>query len=504
MSGATQQDYARWRADPAAFITEVLRDPETEEPFELTASERRFLSHALQLDQQGRLRFPELVYAAPKKSGKSTFAAMVVLYMTLVLGGRHAEAYLVANDLEQAQGRVFEAVRKIVELCSWLRSSAKITQTQIRFPATGATITAIASDYAGAAGANPIISCFDELWGYTSERSHRLFDEMVPPPTRKIACRLTTTYAGFEGESELLEGLRKRGLSQPQIGPDLYAGDGMLMFWTHTPVAPWQDDAWLAQMRQQLRPNAYLRMIENRFVSTDSSFIDLNWWDQCVDPQARPLLMDRTLPVWLGVDASVKRDSTAIVVCSWDRAANKVRLVTHRIFQPSVSDPLDFEATIEATLLEMVQRFRVREVRFDPYQMQAVAQRLSARHVPMVEFAQTVPNLTEATSNLYELIKGGNLVAYPDEAVRLAVARSIAIETPRGWRIAKEKSSHKIDVIVALAQAALAAVQGGIAHQPMRIPERAMQRAHERPVRGAMSRFPSARPRWFMGSSSER
>lgn len=41
------------------------------------------------------------------------------------------------------------------------------------------------------------------------------------------------------------------------------------------------------------------------------------------------------------------------------------------------------------------------------------------------------------------------------------VWRSIAVENARGWRIAKEKSSHKIDVVVALAQAALAAVQNG-------------------------------------------
>jgi hypothetical protein len=34
----------------------------------------------------------------------------------------------------------------------------------------------------------------------------------VPPPTRKIACRLTTTYAGYEGESLLLADLHKRGL----------------------------------------------------------------------------------------------------------------------------------------------------------------------------------------------------------------------------------------------------------------------------------------------------
>src|SRR5262249_31332142 len=124
-------------------------------------------------------------------------------------------------------------------------------------------------------------------------------------------------------------------------------------------------------------------------------------------------------------------------------------------------EPLDFEATVEATLRELRQRFDVREVRFDPYQLVAVAQRLTQAGIPMVEFPQTVPNLTEASTNLYECIKGGNLIVYVDEALRLAVHRSVALETSRGWRIAKEKGSHKIDVVVALAQAALGAVKGG-------------------------------------------
>jgi hypothetical protein len=194
--------------------------------------------------------------------------------------------------------------------------------------------------------------------------------------------------------SELLAELHKRGLSQPQVGPDLHAGDGLLMLWTNRPIAPWQTPEWIEQMRRSLRPNQYLRMIENRFVTTESTFIDMVWWDACVDPNAHPLLADKSLPVYVGVDASVKRDSTAIVACSWDRMTNKVRLVAHRIFQPSAADPLDFEATIEATLTELVQRFRVREVRFDPWQMQAVAQRLLARRVPMVEFPQSSPNRT--------------------------------------------------------------------------------------------------------------
>jgi Phage Terminase len=375
---------------------------------------------------------------------------MDVLTATLVFGGPFAEGYCIANDLEQAQGRVFAAIKRIVQKSPHLRREARIVANRITFPATGATITAIASDYAGAAGANPVISSFDELWGYVSERSHRLWDEMIPPPTRKIACRLTTTYAGFEGESELLEGLYKRGLNQPQIGPDLYAGGGMLMFWSHVPIAPWQTEEWIEQMRSQLRPHAFARMIENRFAHIEETFVDIDDWDACCTGQ--PIPADANLSVFAGIDASVKRDSTAIVATAWDRAAKKVRMVHHRIFTPSPKNPINFESDVEATILDLKHRYRLREVRYDPYQMQASAQRLRQQGVNMVEFPQSMPNLTSASQNLFELIKAQNLVAYPDADLRLAVQRSVAVENPRGWRIAKEKSSHKIDVVVALAR----------------------------------------------------
>ena len=235
----------------------------------------------------------------------------------------------------------------------------------------------------------------------------------------------------------------------------------MLMYWTHDCPAPWQTPEWIEQMRQQLRPNAYLRLIENRWVTSESNFVDMAWFDACVDADLHPELTDPRLPVWCGVDASVKRDSTAIVCCTFDQAAKKVRLVWHRIFQPSPDDPLLFEDTIERTLLDLRRRFWVREVRFDPWQMQAVSQRLVGQGLPMLEFPQSVPNLTEASTNLYELLKGRNLTVYPDDDLRLAISRCVALETSRGWRIAKEKASHKIDVVVALAQAALGAVEQG-------------------------------------------
>jgi hypothetical protein len=231
------------------------------------------------------------------------------------------------------------------------------------------------------------------------------------------------------------------------------------MAWHHEPVAPWQTPEWIEQMRGTLRPNAFLRLIENRWVSSESTFVPIEWWDACVNPDLRPLVKDTRLPVWLGVDASVKRDSTAIVACTWDDETNRVRLVWHRIFQPSPKDPLDFEATIEKTLIDSRDRFDVKEIRFDPYQLVAVSQRLVKAGLPMVEFPQSVPNLTEASTNLYEVLKGRSLEVYPDDGNRLSISRAVALETSRGWRIAKEKVSHKIDFVVALAQAALGAVQ---------------------------------------------
>ena len=154
----------------------------------------------------------------------------------------------------------------------------------------------------------------------------------------------------------------------------------------------------------------------------------------------------------------MKHDFSAIAVVSFDRAAQMVQLCTHRIFQPTPDKPLDFELTIESYLLDLARRFQVRVVRFDPYQMQSTAQRLAKAGIAVEEFPQSSPNLTAASQNLFELINSQALICYPDDELRLAISRAVAIETPRGWRIGKERQAFKIDIIVALAMAAHAAV----------------------------------------------
>jgi hypothetical protein len=79
----------------------------------------------------------------------------------------------------------------------------------------------------------------------------------------------------------------------------------------------------------------------------------------------------------------------------------------------------------------------LRKALFDPWQMQATAQRLTRLGVKVEEFPQSPANLTTASQNLYELIQGQGLVVYPDADLRLAISRAVAIETPRGGASAR-------------------------------------------------------------------
>src|SRR5437870_4148522 len=111
----------RWRRNPGSWIETYPYNPETGQRFKLLPAQREFLAHALATGRDGRLLYPEMIYGAIKKSGKTGFAALFVLTLLLLFGGPYAEAYIAANDFEQAQSRAFEMIRRTVEASPLLR-----------------------------------------------------------------------------------------------------------------------------------------------------------------------------------------------------------------------------------------------------------------------------------------------------------------------------------------------------------------------------------------------
>ncbi len=430
--------------------------------------QKRILDHCFTPDARGKLPYETIIYSAVKKSGKTAVSAMVVDYWAF--NNNHDEIIIAANKRDQATSKALKEARGFIDRNKALKGEVVRSSDERLELKNGTIITAIPNDGpAGEAGSNHGLTVWDELWGFVSERDRLLYEELTPVPTRLNSIRFISTYAGWSGQSKLLEGLYheifddndevKPGVTRP-LGDDLpcYARGNLFVYWDHQPRMPWQVPAYYESQRQQLRANTYLRIHENRWVSNESSLFDMDKWDACVDPGHHPPMPNKGIALFVGVDASLKKDRSAVVSVYKDEDG-RILLGPKRFWQPSKANPMDLEATMEAFLLELYHGYRLQTVRYDPYQFHRSAMTLRNKGLPMQEYAQTTGNLTDMGQNLYDLVEYGNIILYACKDLRYEATCAVAKETERGFQITKVKSSQKIDEIVALAMAALPAAK---------------------------------------------
>jgi phage terminase large subunit-like protein len=403
------------------------------------------------------------LWSEAKKSGKTFLAALIALWEAVT--NADSEVICCANDEEQSLSRVFATCAALIKHNAELNGSAKVLANEIRFT-NGSAIRAVSSDYKGQAGGRQRLTIFDELWAFDHERMVRLFEEMTPPPTERGAYLLIVSYAGFTGEGELLENLFKRGKGGKRIHRSLecYQDKGLFMFWSHKHRQPWQvgteGRSYYAEQARILRPNTFARLHRNEWVSSESVFILPEQYDACVDPTRTPLLSGAAL--YLGLDLATKSDTAALVGTTWEPKTGRLILATHRVWRPTRKEPVQL-ADVEQHILDLRKRHRIAKLYADPYQAMQMLQSLQRKLGESIvcEYPQTVANTTVMGEELYSLIKGKNLVAYPDSDIRTHVLNCTGIETARGFRLAKEKASRKIDLAVALAMSVCAALEAG-------------------------------------------
>ena len=75
MTALDHRALKRWRADPIAFVEEVLIDPESGKPFKLLPAERSFLKPAFTTRPDGRLLYPEQVYCGAEEERQNRRSA---------------------------------------------------------------------------------------------------------------------------------------------------------------------------------------------------------------------------------------------------------------------------------------------------------------------------------------------------------------------------------------------------------------------------------------------
>jgi phage terminase large subunit-like protein len=181
-------------------------------------------------------------------------------------------------------------------------------------------------------------------------------------------------------------------------------------------------------------------------------------WDLCVDPNHKPPLPSKEITLFVGVDIGTKRDRSAVVTVY--REGDVLKLGPKKFWEPSAEEPIDLEETVEAFILDLSRQYQIAIVRYDPYQFHRSAFTLVKKGINMSEYAQTTSNLQIMGQNIYDLIEYKQLVLYEEPNLRFEANCARAKEAMRGLQITKEKSTQKIDQIVALAMACVDVTSG--------------------------------------------
>lgn len=390
-----------------------------------------------------------------KKEGKSTQAAGVGLYMAT--RQEYAEICIVASDKDQAKDRVLRAAKYAVEHGP-LAAHAKVYKDIIELD-NHSIIQAVPADWQSAAGGNFYAVIFDELHAWTYEGQRRLFDEMIIPPTQPHGVRWIASYAGWLGESELLFEWWNRALNGSRVSElPIYHNKAasLLAFIDVGPESwrmPWMNDQYIAEVKESERPNTFRRLWLNEWVSNESQFLPEGAWEACYSADVKP---GAARGMVLGADASTSRDLTALVGTVWNEKANTADVVYLKVWKPvkiagiRLGKPtVDLSETIGAEIMRLHKERNVSAVYYDPYQLHSIAVDLQKAGVHMVELPQTSGRI-EADQALYDAVISHAIRHYNDPTLNQHLRDAVAIETPRGFRIAKEKTSLKIDAAVAL------------------------------------------------------
>ncbi len=475
---------------------------ETEAIVQLAPYQRAVLAYCLRRGPEGRFPFDTIIWSQPKKTGKTTISGMVIGWAAETWG-RFGEILCIGNDADQARERGYAKMTQSVMMHpGWdqrrrmLPGQWLIGTKQSRHVPSGTNVKAIATDYKGEAGANPVLSVWTELWGFAHRADLRFWAEMAPSPIRSTSIRWIETYAGYDGESELLYGLYEQtvkngrqltagelqtddpnvpdvlGAFEEAPNPDdpipCYVNEAarMFAFCDEAPNAhrmPWQrnergEEYYRSEAATQT-PQQYTRLHGNQWVSAESSFIQIGWWDVLNNPFV--LGNGDPMPLVIGLDAAVTGDCFGLVAVSRDpdRPADGEPGIAVRFVQkwdPPQGGAINYDRPREIVKW-LIENFNVVEVAYDPTQLHDFCTSLMRdTGVWFNPYSQGQERLI-SDALLYRLIVERRVRHDGNVDLRQHLTNANA-KLPSGednrMRLVKKSESRKIDLAVSLAMAA--------------------------------------------------
>lgn len=444
--------------DPVEWIQANFYIPETNAPIELVPYQQAMIKEVLRTEG-GLFVYSFVLWSDIKKSAKSTIAGAIALY--LAWRNKWESVRIVANDLKQADSRTFFYIERAIKLHPILHKVCKVKTYHIELP-NHTTIEAIPVDPKGEAGGGDLATVFTEMWAMKNKASQALWSETTLSPLKfGKSIRIGESYAGFKGESPILEPLYEQGVKGGQQ-LDLSFGDNdlrdlevfrngrMLTLWNTRPRCPWQTPEYYAQESAVLVPSEMSRMHGNTWADATEGFVPAESWKACGLEAYAPV--DGDEPVIISLDAGISSDCFGVVMVT--RRGEKVQVQYVRKWQPQHGVKLDF-APIDTEVRRLIRTYNVIELCYDPYQLHDFCTRIRNEEIINCrEFNQSAPRAI-ADKRLYDLILAHRIQHQnePDLNEHIMNAHRKPTDDNKLRLVKGQDSNKKIDLAVCLSQA---------------------------------------------------
>lgn len=437
-----------------------------------------------------RRRFGRVYIEVPRGNGKSALSSAVALYCLLADREPGAEVYSFATTRDQA-GIVFGDAKQMAMMCEPLRKKfgLEVLAKALFVPSTNSTFQAKSAEGSTLDGLNTHFACIDELHAHKTRAVYDVVETSIGKRLNPILWVITT--AGFdtagicyEVRTMVREVLAKTVEDETQFG----------IIYTIDEGDDWKTEAALIKANPNWGVSVMPKMVlplQLKAITLASAANNFKTKHLDVWCQAGAAWMDMTAwhkgervvdlddfegrPCVIGLDLGAKNDLTAkVYVFKTEGDDGRPRYqVFSRLYLPQTAidkgtvsqysgwaDTGVIQVTggamtdltrIEEELREDLSRFDVQAIAYDPWQATQLANDLSEDGAPMVEYRNTVQNVSEPMKWLEALVQDGRLDHDGNPAMTWMMGNVVAkVDAKDNIFPRKERYESKIDGPVAL------------------------------------------------------
>lgn len=436
----------------------------------------------------GYRRYSEAYVEVPRKNAKSTTLAAVGLYMLLMDGEEGAEVYSGATTEKQAW-EVFGTARAMIQKSPQMREKFSVTvmAKNISTTQTFSKFEPLIGDPGD--GSNPHCAIVDE---YHEHKTNTLVDTMeTGMGSRKQPMLLQITTAGFNTAGPCYE---KRADMIKVLEGTLDAPDKFVLIYGIDKEDDWTDfkvwkkanpsygvsvePAFLEKqlhdaMQSERKQNTVLCKHLNVWTSAKEAWLNSLDWAKCADDTLK--LEDFVgQRCYIGLDLASKLDLTAKVYVFPQDDGKVVVFAKHYLPDATVKDPhhehyrnwekknrlvvtdgdiVDYEL-IKDEIIEDCKRFDVVQIAYDPFQAMQLVGQLQNEGLPVLQYGNTVRNMSEPMKQLQAMVVSKQLVHDGDPVLAWEASNLVGkLDAKDNVFPRKELAKNKIDGMVSMIMA---------------------------------------------------